>query len=182
MQRVVLIGCGTSLNRGPGRPLLGGAFAGLPAEVESASEFRYREPLLDRRTLVVSLTQSGETADTVAAMQESRRRGARLITICNVEESQAARLAEGTLYMGAGIEIGVASTKTFIASLTILQLLSIYLGQVRGRLAAQETERLVNNLAQCPRLIGEMLADVSVYPQLARKFSAYDGFLYLDGA
>ncbi len=179
LQRVVLIGCGTSLNAAQVGRYWVERFAGLPAEVESASEFRYREPLLDRRTLVVSLTQSGETADTVAAMQESRRRGARLITICNVEESQAARLAEGTLYMGAGIEIGVASTKTFIASLTILQLLSIYLGQVRGRLAAQETERLVNNLAQCPRLIGEMLADVSVYPQLARKFSAYDGFLYL---
>ena len=179
LQRVVLIGCGTSLNAAQVGRYWVERFAGLPAEVESASEFRYREPLLDRRTLVVSLTQSGETADTVAAMQEARQRGARLITICNVEESQAARLAEGTLYMGAGIEIGVASTKTFIASLTILQLLSIYLGQVRGRLAAQETERLVNNLAQCPRLIGEMLADVSVYPQLARKFSAYDGFLYL---
>ena len=179
LQRVVLIGCGTSLNAAQVGRYWVERFAGLPAEVESASEFRYREPLLDRRTLVVSLTQSGETADTVAAMQEARQRGARLITICNVEESQAARLAEGTLYMGAGIEIGVASTKTFIASLTILQLLSIYLGQVRGRLAAQETERLVNNLAQCPRLIGEILADVSVYPQLARKFSAYDGFLYL---
>ena len=179
LQRVVLIGCGTSLNAAQVGRYWMERFAGLPAEVESASEFRYREPLLDQRTLVVSLTQSGETADTVAAMQEARQRGARLITICNVEESQAARLAEGTLYMGAGIEIGVASTKTFIASLTILQLLSIYLGQVRGRLAAQETERLVNNLAQCPRLIGEMLADVSVYPQLARKFSAYDGFLYL---
>ena len=179
LQRVALIGCGTSLNAAQVGRYWMERFAGLPAEVESASEFRYREPLLDRRTLVVSLTQSGETADTVAAMQEARQRGARLITICNVEESQAARLAEGTLYMGAGIEIGVASTKTFIASLTILQLLSIYLGQVRGRLAAQETERLVNNLAQCPRLIGEMLADVSVYPQLARKFSAYDGFLYL---
>ena len=179
LQRVVLIGCGTSLNAAQVGRYWVERFAGLPAEVESASEFRYREPLLDQRTLVVSLTQSGETADTVAAMQEARQRGARLITICNVEESQAARLAEGILYMGAGIEIGVASTKTFIASLTILQLLSIYLGQVRGRLAAQETERLVNNLAQCPRLIGEMLADVSVYPQLARKFSAYDGFLYL---
>ena len=179
LQRVVLIGCGTSLNAAQVGRYWVERFAGLPAEVESASEFRYREPLLDRRTLVVSLTQSGETADTVAAMQEARQRGARLITICNVEESQAARLAEGTLYMGAGIEIGVASTKTFIASLTILQLLSIYLGQVRGRLAAQETERLVNNLAQCPRLIGEMLADLSLYPELARKFSAYDGFLYL---
>ena len=179
LQRVVLIGCGTSLNAAQVGRYWVERFAGLPAEVESASEFRYREPLLDRRTLVVSLSQSGETADTVAAMQEARQRGARLITICNVEESQAARLAEGTLYMGAGIEIGVASTKTFIASLTILQLLSIYLGQARGRLAAQETERLVNNLAQCPRLIGEMLADVSVYPQLARKFSAYDGFLFL---
>lgn len=179
LQRVVLIGCGTSLNAAQvGRHLVE-RFAGLPAEVESASEFRYREPLLDRRTLVVAISQSGETADTVAAMQEAQWRGARLLAICNAEESQSSRLAENTLYMGSGLEIGVASTKTFIASLTLLHLLAIYLGQARGRLSPEVTRRLVTDLARCPRLIGEMLADRSEYQRLAHKFSGYGGFLFL---
>ncbi len=179
LQRVVLIGCGTSLNAAQvGRHLVE-RFAGLPAEVESASEFRYREPLLDRRTLVVAISQSGETADTVAAMQEAQARGARLLAICNAEESQSARLAENTLYMGSGLEIGVASTKTFIASLTLLHLLAIYLAQARRRLSPEITRRLVTDLARCPRLIGEMLADRSEYQRLARRFSGYGGFLFL---
>ncbi len=179
LQRIVLIGCGTSLNAAQvGRHLME-RFAGLPAEVESASEFRYREPMLDRNTLVVAISQSGETADTVAGMQEAKGRGARLLAICNAEESQSARLAEGALYMGSGIEIGVASTKTFIASVTLLHLLAIYLGQARRRLSAEDTRQQLTDLARCPRLIGEMLADLSVYQRLARKFSGYKGFLFL---
>ncbi len=179
LQRVALIGCGTSLNAAQvGRHWIE-QFAGLPAEIESASEFRYREPLLNRNTLVVSISQSGETADTLAAMEEARRQGARLITLSNIEGSQAARLAEGALYMGSGLEIGVASTKTFIASLTILHLLAIYLGQARAHLSSEDTRRLVTDLARAPRLIGEMLADLSEYRRLARKFNGYGGFLYL---
>ena len=179
LQRVALIGCGTSLNAAQvGRHWIE-QFAGLPAEIESASEFRYREPLLNRHTLVVSISQSGETADTLAAMEEARRQGARLITLSNIEGSQAARLAEGALYMGSGLEIGVASTKTFIASLTILHLLAIYLGQARAHLSSEDTRRLVTDLARAPRLIGEMLADLSEYRRLAGKFGGYDGFLYL---
>ena len=126
LDRVILIGCGTSLNAAHvGRHLVE-RYSGLPAESESASEFRYRDPYIDARTLVVSIGQSGETADTVAAMQMVKDMGARLVTICNADGSQASRLADGTLYMRAGIEIGVASTKTFIASLTILNLLAIF--------------------------------------------------------
>jgi glutamine---fructose-6-phosphate transaminase (isomerizing) len=179
LKRVMLIGCGTSLHAAQvGRHLMEQR-AGLPAEAESASEFRYRNAYINDRTLYVSIAQSGETADTVAAMQEIRARGGRLITICNVACSQTTRLAEGTLYMHSGIEIGVASTKTFIASLTILNLLGTYLGQVRGVLSPEDARRLVDDLAQCPRLIGEMLADTSAYQRLARRFYTYNNFLFL---
>lgn len=178
-QRVVLTGCGTSLNASLAGRYLVERFAGLPAEVESASEYRYREPFLDSRTLVVAISQSGETADTLAAMEDAAERGARVLAICNAEESVAARVADGALLMGSGIEIGVASTKTFVASVTILFLLAIYLGQVRGRLSPAESSVLIRDLARCPRLIGEMLADVSQYRKLAQKFSGYGSFLYL---
>ena len=179
LQRIVLIGCGTSLNAAAVGRYLIEMYAGMPAETDSSSEFRYRDPYIDERTLVVSVGQSGETADTVAAMQEAKDRGARLITICNMEDSQADRLAEGALYMRSGLEVGVASTKTFIASLTILSLLAIYLGQVRGHLSDAETRGLVDDLAQCPRLIGELLTDNTLYRRLARRFYTYDHFLFL---
>ena len=179
LRRVVLIGCGTSLHAAQvGRHLLE-RLAGLPAEAESASEFRYRDPYLDDKTLVVSIGQSGETADTVAAMHLAKSKGTRLITICNVENSQAARLAEYTLYMRAGIEIGVASTKTFVASLTTLSLLAAYLGQVRGVLPPDRAREVVDYLANCPRLVGEMLSDMEIYRQLAREFYTYSNFMFL---
>ena len=179
LQRVMLIGCGTSLHAAQVGRYLMERLAGLPAEAESSSEFRYREPYIDRQTLVVSIGQSGETADTVAAMHLAREKGGRLVTICNAENSQAARLAESTFFMRSGIEIGVASTKTFIASLTTLNLLATFLGQVRGVLSPDRTRELVDGLALCPRLIGELLADMDVYRQLARQLHTYDNFLFL---
>lgn len=179
LQRVMLVGCGTSLHAAQVGRYYIERLAGLPAEVESASEFRYRDGYIDSSTLYISIAQSGETADTVAAMEAIRARGGRLLTICNVEGSQTTRLAEGTLYMRAGVEIGVASTKTFIASLTILNLLAVYLGQARGHLSGEATRNLVDDLARCATLIGEMLADTSAYQQLARRFNSYDDFLFL---
>ena len=179
LDRVVLIGCGTSLHAAQvGRHYLE-RLAGIPAEAESASEFRYRDPIIGPRTLVVSIGQSGETADTVAAMHLAREKGATVVTICNAEESQAARTAHGALYMHAGLEVGVASTKTFISSLTILQLLAIYLGQVRGTLDAETTRRLVDELARGPGLIGEILAESAEYSKLASRVRHYDNFLFL---
>ncbi len=179
LRRVVLTGCGTSLHAAHVGRYLIERFAGLPAEVESASEYRYREPFLDPETLVIAISQSGETADTIAAMQNAAAAGAKILAICNAEESQAARLANGALYMGSGMEIGVASTKTFTASITILYLLGIFLGQARERLTPAERRDLLADLARCPRLIGDMLADVAEYRRLAQKFSGYSGFLYL---
>ena len=179
LDRVMLIGCGTSLNAAQvGRHLVE-RYSGLPAEAESASEFRYRDPYIGPRTLVVSIGQSGETADTVAAMQMVKDKGAKLITICNSEGSQASRIADGTLYMRAGIEIGVASTKTFVASLTILNLLAIFLGQSRGVLDTAKGQELVDGLAQVPRLLGDLVANGAVYQHLAQEYAQFDNFLFL---
>lgn len=179
LQRVMLIGCGTSLHAAQVGRYLIERLSGLPAEVESASEFRYRDAYINDRTLYVSIAQSGETADTVAAMHEIKAKGGRLLTICNVQGSQTSRLAEGALYMRSGMEVGVASTKTFIASLTILNLLAVYLGQVRGQLTSEDSRRLVDDLARCPTLIGDMLTDTSQYQQLARRLIGYNNFMFL---
>ena len=180
LERVMLIGCGTSLHAAQvGRHYLE-RLAAVPAEAESASEFRYRDPIIGPRTLVVSIGQSGETADTVAAMQLAREKGATLLTICNAEESQAARIADAALYMRAGLEVGVASTKTFIASLTILHLLSLYMGQIRGHLDGASMRRLLDALARGPGLIGELLAEADdAARQLARRLGHYGNFLFL---
>ncbi len=179
LDRVMLIGCGTSLHAAQvGRHLIE-RYSGLPAEAESASEFRYRDPYIGPRTLVVAISQSGETADTVAAMQLVKDKGGRLVNICNAERSQASRIAEGSLYMRAGIEIGVASTKTFVASLTILNLLSIFLGQNRGALDTAKTQELVDGLAQLPSLMGDLLADSAAYQHLAKEYVGTDYFLFL---
>ena len=179
LQRVVLIGCGTSLHAAMvGRYYVEG-LAGVAAEVDSGSEFRYRNFRVDRDTLVVSVGQSGETADTLAAMEAVRDSGARLVTICNVEGSQATRLAEGTLYMRAGPEIGVASTKTFISSLAALCLMSVYLGQARGTLDRARSEEILADLARLPHLLGQVLQDSAVCESLARRYYKYDSFLYL---
>ena len=179
LDRVMLIGCGTSLNAAQvGRHLVE-RYSGLPAEAESASEFRYRDPYIGPGTLVVSIGQSGETADTVAGMQMVKDKGGKLITICNAEGSQASRIADGTLYMRAGIEIGVASTKTFVASLTILNLLAIFLGQSKGVLDTAKRQELVDGLAQAPRLLGDLVANGAVYHHLAQEYAQFDNFLFL---
>ncbi|MBM3925252.1 MAG: glutamine--fructose-6-phosphate transaminase (isomerizing) [SAR202 cluster bacterium] len=179
LKKVFLVGCGTSLHAAMvGRHFIEG-IAQLPAEAESASEFRYRNPVVDKDTLVVSIGQSGETADTLAAMEYVKRRGARLITICNNEGSQASRLAEGTLYMRSGPEMAVASTKTFMASLSLLALLAVYLGQSRGSLSAEEQARLLAELARLPNLLGEVLSHQKLYKKLARDLYKYNHLLYL---
>ncbi len=179
LQRVVLIGCGTSLHAAMVARYLLEDLAGIPAEVDNGSEYRYRSFHTDKRTLVISVGQSGETADTLAAMSSVLEKGGRLFTVCNVEGSQATRLAEGTLYMRSGPEIGVASTKTFIGSLIALSLLSVYLGQVRGYTDRARSREIVGNLARVPHLLGRILADQEPYERLARRYHRYDNFLYL---
>ena len=179
VRRVVLIGCGTSLNAAQvGRHLVE-RLAGIPAEAESASEFRYRDPFLDDGTLVVAVGQSGETADTVAAMEEARRSDASLVTICNAPDSQATRLADHALLMRCGVEVGVASTKTFLASLTILNLLAMRLGAARGYADAGTQRAWTEGLARLPGHIGEMLGRAGDVEGVARRYYDRRNFLYL---
>ena len=179
VRRVVLIGCGTSLNAAMvGRHLIE-RFAGIPAEAESASEFRYREPFLDERTLVVAIGQSGETADTVAAMEQVRRSNARLLAVCNAPDSQATRLADISLLMRSGIEIGVASSKTFIASLTILNLLAMRLGAARGHLSDAVLRRCVDDLSRLPGRISDFISNPQIIEDLAGRYYNCRNFLYL---
>ena len=179
LRRVVLIGCGTSLHAAMVGRYLMEDIGGIAAETDSASEFRYRNFHVDESTLVISVGQSGETADTLAAMTDVLEKGGHLVTVCNLEGSQATRLAEGTLYMRSGLEMGVASTKTFIASLVVLALTSTYLGQVRGSIGPARSKEIIDELARLPDLLGNILADHEPYERLARQLYKYDHFLYL---
>ena len=179
VNRVALIGCGTSLNAAQvGRHLVE-RLAGLPAEAESASEFRYREPMLDDGTLVVAIGQSGETADTVAAMELVRQSDARLATICNAPDSQATRMADSTLLMRSGIEVGVASSKTFIASLTILNLLAMRLALARNRVGPSRARRWVDQLARIPGHIANLTGQTTEVDRLAAHYYDRRNFIYL---
>ncbi len=179
LQRVVLVGMGTSwLAAQIGRRMME-SLAGIPSEVDNAAEFRYKDPLVDEHTLVVSVGQSGETADTLAAMEEAQRKSARQITICNVEGSQAVRLADGAMLMRAGVEIGVAATKTFLSSLVCLYLLATYLGWKRGYLSPAKLEEAVNGLAHLPQLVGETVARAPQYQAVAAQWFEASNFLYM---
>ena len=179
VRRVVLIGCGTSLNAAQvGRHLIE-RLAGVPAEADSASEFRYRAPMLDDKTLVVAIGQSGETADTVAAMEQVRGSRAKLITICNSPDSQATRLADAALLMRSGIEIGVASSKTFIASLTILNLLAMRLASARERVGQSVMQEWVDHLARVPGHIANLISKPAEIDALAGNYYNRRNFIYL---
>jgi glucosamine--fructose-6-phosphate aminotransferase (isomerizing) len=179
VERVAIVSCGTSAYAGLVGKFLIERLARIPVEVDYGSEFRYRDPLLNERTLVLAITQSGETVDTLAAMEEARKKGAPLLAIVNVIGSQAARFADGVIYMHAGPEIGVASTKAFTASLVDLYLLGLYLGQARGVIAPEENRRYVADLARLPDLIGRVLDDGHEYEELAIHFFQRRHFLYL---
>ena len=177
--RVVLLGMGTSLHAAMvGRTWIE-SLARIPAEADNSSEFRYRDPVIDDKTLVVSISQSGETADTLAAMEEAARKGASQITLCNYACTQTTRVADATILIRAGLEIGVASTKTFVCSLTALYILALFLGIKRGTLDRERLRTELNDLARLPDMLGTLLSDRGQYEALARKYSARSDFLYL---
>ena len=130
----------------------------MPVEMDIASEFRYRNPVIDERDLVIGITQSGETADTLAAMRLARERGASVLAITNVMGSQATRDADGVLFTRAGLEIGVAATKTFVSQVALMYLLGLKLAQVRGTLPDEQIAELVAEVKQLPHRISELLA------------------------
>jgi glucosamine--fructose-6-phosphate aminotransferase (isomerizing) len=170
IERIVIVACGTSVYAGRVGKYIIETLARIPVEVDYASEFRYRDPMVDQRTVVLAITQSGETVDTLAAMEEARRKKAKLWSIVNVEGSQADRLSDCVIHMHAGPEIAVASTKAFTASLVDLYMLGLYLGHLRGTIDPERSAELVHDLARLPFLAGEVLAREGECEDLARHF------------
>ena len=179
ISRIVFIGMGTSLHAAMVGRVWMEALARIPCEFDNSSEYRYRDPVVDDGTLLVSLSQSGETADTLAAMEEARRKGARQITLCNLPGTQTTRIADSTLQIRAGLEIGVAASKTFVCSLTALYLFALHLGIRRGTLAESARGDLIPELARLPDMIGKILSDETQYETLAQTFGRRSDFLYL---
>jgi glucosamine--fructose-6-phosphate aminotransferase (isomerizing) len=179
LQKLFIVACGTSAYSGMAGKAIIEALARLPVEVDIASEFRYRDPLIAPDTAVLAITQSGETVDTLAAMEEARSKGAVLWTIVNAQGSQAARVADGVINMQAGPEIGVASTKAFTASIVDQYLLACLLGELRGTLAGPALKQAVNDLARLPDLVSRALERGPDVEALARELIHTRHFLYL---
>jgi len=179
VERVVILACGTSWHAALVAKFLFETLARVPVDVDYGSEYRYRDPIVSAHTLAVVITQSGETADTLAALREAKKKGARSIAICNVVGSMATRETDGTVYTHAGPEIGVASTKAFTTQIVGLHLLAMYLGQIRGTLAADVARPHVEALAQLPLLIEHTLRCESITEEIAKRFYQCSDFLYL---
>src|SRR3989454_3497432 len=177
--RLHILAMGTSLHAAHVGKFLIESIARVPTEVENASEFRYRDPIVGPKSLVIGISQSGETADTLAAMKEARDKGAFLLSICNVVGSQAARQSDAVLYTHAGPEIGVASTKAFTTQLAALYLLALQLAALRGAQPKHEIERHVRQLRDIPDQINRLLDQTQGIVALAEKFWRYENFLYL---
>ncbi len=179
VEKVTILACGTSWHAGLVGKFLIEELAHVPVEVDYGSEYRYRNPVIDDRSLAVVITQSGETADTLAALREAKRKGARSIAVCNVVGSMATREADGTIYTHAGPEIGVASTKAFTSQLVALYLLALNLAQVRGTLAPQDARVHLESLLRLPQILSWTLKASAMVEDVARSFHQHRDFLYL---
>src|SRR5205823_3872680 len=179
IRRAVLVACGTAWHACLVGKFLIERLAGLPCEVDYGSEFRYRDPLLDPQTLLVVVSQSGETADTLAAVETARERGTPVLAVCNVVDSSIARRATHVLYTHAGPEISVASTKAFTTQLTALYLLALQLGRERGRVTPDQGRRLVADLVTLPTLVKEALGRERLIERVAKKYGKASDVLYL---
>jgi glucosamine--fructose-6-phosphate aminotransferase (isomerizing) len=179
LNKIFIVACGTSYYAGLVGKFMIESIARVPVEVEYGSEFRYYDPVIDDRTAVLSITQSGETADTLAASSTARTKGATLWSIVNVIGSQSMRTSDGHIAMHAGPEIGVATTKAFTASLVDLYLLACSLGQLRGTLTRESAGQLVSDLAHLPDLAGQVLERNDEYEHLASLFFKAEDFLFI---
>ncbi|MBI2954607.1 MAG: glutamine--fructose-6-phosphate transaminase (isomerizing) [Chloroflexi bacterium] len=179
IRKVVFVACGTSLHAGLVGKFVIEEMARIPVEIDYASEFHYRDPLVNERTLVVAVTQSGETADTLISMEAAKRLGAKTVSIVNVVGSQATRMSDAVIYTHAGPEIGVASTKAFTSQLVAAYLLALYLGKARRTLSEQHLARLLQDVAELPQLVGETLNREAECEALADIYFKRQNFLYL---
>ena len=171
VKRVVLLGMGTSLHAAMIGWRYFEEFAGIPAETDNGSEFRYRDPVLSADTLVVSVSQSGETVDVLEAMAVAKAKGALQVTICNTEGAQTTRVADGTVYTRAGLERGVASTKCFTAAAVALYALALRLGEANGRLSTADVAARLAELARLPDAVARVLKAAPTYKRLATSYS-----------
>ena len=178
VDRIVITACGTSWHSGLIGEYMMEELARIPTEVEYASEFRYRNPIVDERTLVVGISQSGETADTLAALREAKRRGARTLGLVNVVGSTIAREVDGGIYLHAGPEIGVASTKAFTSQIVALALLTLQMGRLRS-LSILQGREVVRALARLPELVERVLAKAPEVEQIAERLVRTANVLYL---
>lgn len=178
MDRIVLTACGTSWHAALVGEYLIEEFARIPVEVEYASELRYRNPPMSDQTMVFAITQSGETADTLAALRECKRKGHPTLAICNVVGSTIAREADGGVYLHAGPEIGVASTKAFTSQVTVLTLLALYFGRMR-HMSWQAGSNIIRKLKQIPEQIEKTLQCHAAVEEIAKKYAGMNNFLYM---
>ena len=176
---IKIAACGTSWHAGLAGKYMIEQLARLSVEVDYASEFRYRQPVLDENTLLIVISQSGETADTIAAMREARSAGCKVMAVCNVQGSMIHREADGTILTHAGPEIGVASTKAFTSQMIALYLFALYLGQLRGKLDEAQSKYHAQQLAELPLKIEHLLNDADSIEELSREFFRSQDFLYL---
>jgi glucosamine--fructose-6-phosphate aminotransferase (isomerizing) len=178
-ERVCIVACGTAWHAGLVGKFLIERLTRVPTEVDYGSEFRYRDPLIDERTLLIVVSQSGETADTIAAVDAARARGTPVLAICNVVDSTIARKVDAVVYTHAGPEISVASTKAFTTQLTALYLLSLYLGRRRQTLAADVESELIQALVELPAAVEQILRDEDAIVSVAKRYAQARDFLYL---
>jgi len=176
---IKIAACGTSWHAGLAGKYMLEQIARIPVEVDYASEFRYRNPVLSEDDLLIVISQSGETADTIAAMREARQAGCKVLAICNVQGSMIHREADGTILTHAGPEIGVASTKAFTSQMVALYLFASYLGQLRGAIDEPTAKRLAQDLAELPLKIEQLLNDADSIEELSKDFFRVQDFLYL---
>jgi glucosamine--fructose-6-phosphate aminotransferase (isomerizing) len=179
VKKIFIVACGTSWHAGLVGKYMIEELACIPTEVDIASEFRYRCPLVGKGHLFIAITQSGETADTLAAMREAKKKGATVIAICNVVGSTASREADGVVYTHAGPEIGVASTKAFTAQLTALYLMGLFFAELRGALTSDDVKKRLVDLVHVPTLVERCLEEDAGIEQIAKRYFKANDFLYL---
>jgi glucosamine--fructose-6-phosphate aminotransferase (isomerizing) len=179
IEHVKMLACGTSWHAGLVGKFMIEKLARLPVEVDYGSEYRYRNPIVPPNALAIVITQSGETADTLAALREAKRQGALSIAVCNVVGSMATRESDGTVYTHAGPEIGVASTKAFTSQLVALYLLALHIAQVRGVMTTEASKPHVDALLQLPLLLEQTLKVAPAIEEIAARFHTRTDFLYL---
>ncbi len=179
LDKVFIVACGTSFHAGLVAKYAIEKWARLPVETEISSEFRYRDPVINSKTLVIAITQSGETADTLAGLRQAKKDGAKVITISNVVGSSATREADGVFYTHAGPEIGVAATKTLTAQMVALYILALYLAQVRDKLSKKEIEEKLEELQKLPDFVSKVLAETTSIKESAERFVNYTNFMFL---